>query len=691
MTGSGNEQGKNYVNIRIIIFTCIFAFVIVVFLLRLIGLQVTDNTRYSKLASVSNYHTNIIKASRGEIYDCNGQILVSNSKKYNIIANKATLGSDNNTVNATLLTFIKLCTKNGIEIPDALPVTEDFPYELDKEYIFDDTAVKKLDKFLSNNSITDKDLNEKGLYLILCNRYKIDSSQADNVNIRKLVGLRYDMETNDFSVLNPYVILNDIDEKTRMLIREHSFELHGIEVSYTDSRVYNLGSFACHILGRTGPIYAEEAKKYIEDKGYAYNAIIGKEGIEKAFEEHLRGVDGKESLEIDEDNNVIGKTTVVEPKYGNSVRLTIDAGLQTVAERALEEQIEQARSNGAKDSVKFNGEDCKAGAVVVMNPNNAQVLVSASYPSYDMNNFSQVFSSLQNDEGRPFVNRATNGIYPPGSTFKILTAAAALDTGAITPSTTVYDKGIYRKYPTYQPKCWIYDNTGHTHGYTNVKSAIQESCNYFFYEVADRVGIETINEYANKFGLGQKTGIEVPESSGIVAGPEYRESIGLLWNPGDTLQAAIGQSDNAITPIQLCTYMSTVLNGGKRYKATLLKSVDDFETKTPIFENKPELVEQVDISQDTVNVLKSAMRQVVAEGTARNVFDGYQYDIGGKTGTSQVSGGSDTALFVGFAPFDNPEIVVAVVVENASVSMRASNVAKSVFDYYFENIYAQNQ
>ena len=205
------------------------------------------------------------------------------------------------------------------------------------------------------------------------------------------------------------------------------------------------------------------------------------------------------------------------------------------------------------------------------------------------------------------------------------------------------------------------------------------------------MGIETINEYANKFGLGQKTGIEVPESSGIVAGPEYREGIGLLWNPGDTLQAAIGQSDNAITPIQLCTYMSTVLNGGKRYKATLLKSVDDFETKTPIFENKPELVEQVDISQDTVNVLKSAMRQVVAEGTARNVFDGYQYDIGGKTGTSQVSGGSDTALFVGFAPFDNPEIVVAVVVENASVSMRASNVAKSVFDYYFENIYAQNQ
>ena len=239
MTGSGNDQGNNYVNLRIIIFSCVFAFVVAVFLIRLIGLQVSENTRYSQLASVSNYNTNIIKASRGEIYDRNGNVLVSNSKQYNVTANKATLGSDSKTINETLLTFIKLCVENDIEIQDALPITENYPYILDKEYIFNESKVKNLEKFLTNNNITDEELSAKGLYLILCNRYKIDSSQADNTNIRKLVGLRYDMETNDFSVLNPYVILKDIDEKTRMLISEPSFELHGIEVSYTNSRVYN--------------------------------------------------------------------------------------------------------------------------------------------------------------------------------------------------------------------------------------------------------------------------------------------------------------------------------------------------------------------------------------------------------------------------------------------------------------------
>lgn len=691
MTGSGNDQGKNSINLRIIIFSCVFAVVVAVFLIRLIGLQVTENTRYSKLATVSNYNTNIIKASRGEIYDRNGQVLVSNSKVYNVIFNKATLGNDNKSINQTLFTFISLCLDNGIEITDNLPVTYTHPFEVDKEYIFDQTALKKFDKFKSDNQITDEDINKEGLYNLLCKRYNIDAAEADNSTVRKIVGLRYDMETNDFSALNPYVVLDNIDEKTRMLISEHSYELHGVEVSYTDSRVYNLGAFACHILGRTGPIYAEEAQEYIIEKGYSYNAIIGKEGIEKAFEEYLRGIDGKESLEIDEKNNIIGKSVVTQPKYGNSVRLTIDAGLQSVAEKALEEQINAAMTQGKSDNIEFNGEDCKAGSVVVMDPNNGQILVSASYPNYDMNTFSEKFNQLQLNEGKPFVNRATTGIYPPGSTFKILTAAAALETGVISPNTTIYDKGVYKKYETYQPKCWIYENTGHTHGYTNVKDAIEVSCNYFFYEVGDRVGIETMNEYAEKFGLGQKTGLEVPESEGILAGPKQRENVGLLWNPGDTLQAAIGQSDNAFTPVQLCTYMSAVLNGGNRYKATLLKSVDDFETKKPIKVNEAELVDHIDISDETVNLLKSAMRSVVVDGTARNVFDGYEYDIGGKTGTSQVSGGSDTALFVGFAPFDNPEIVVAVVVENASYSMRASNVAKSIFDYYFENIYTENQ
>jgi len=270
--------------------------------------------------------------------------------------------------------------------------------------------------------------------------------------------------------------------------------------------------------------------------------------------------------------------------------------------------------------------------------------------------------------------------------FKIASSIAALNSGIIDKDTLVYDKGAYVKYEDYEPHCWIYDNTGATHGYVNVKSAIEQSCNYFFYEIGDKMGIDTLTHYASLLGLGSATGIEVPESTGVLASPEYRDSKGLLWNPGDTLQAAIGQSDNAFTPLQLCSYMCAVVNGGTRYKATLLDSVKNFYTDSVIYENKPQILSKIDLSTDVVEILKSAMKSVVVDGTARTVFDDYEYEVGGKTGTAQVSSGSDTALFVGFAPYDDPEIVVSVVVENGDMSSRATSVAKSVFDYYFNSI-----
>ncbi len=674
---------KSAEQVRIIIIACVFALLMGVFALRLLVLQVSQNDYYSSLAVTKNYRDEIIRTSRGEIYDRNGVLIATNKKIVNVSINRSTLSFSN--PNPALLNMLELCNNNEIVIEDSLPVLEQYPYELDRDYIFDSSVEKKLNLFLRNNELTQEQMYTDGLYNLLCKKYGINSEDSKKPLYRQLVGLRYDMETSDFSYMTPYTVLYDVDKETAALFAEHAHEMHGVELTYSDKRYYTLNSFASHVIGRVGPLSPEETEEYVDKLGYSYDATIGKDGVEKAFEKYLHGIDGKARLEIDEDNNVIERIVVTEPKCGYSVRLTIDSSLQAAAEKALNEQISAARSYGLSTTLSGDGEDCRAGSVVVMDPNNGQVLVCASAPSYDLNNFSQLFSSLSSDTlSRPLVNRSTMGIYPPGSTFKIATAAAALGNGTIDSDDIIYDKGVYTKYDTYQPHCWIYDSQGITHGYVNVKGAIQGSCNYFFYEVADNMGIDALTDYASRFGLGKPTGIELPESTGILAGPDYRESIGLVWNPGDTLQAAIGQSDNAFTPLQLCSYMSTVLNGGTRYKATLLKSLDNYYDGTAISQNTPSVLDRVDISVETVNVLKSAMRQVVVDGTARNVFDNYPFEIGGKTGTAQVSGGSDTALFVGFAPYDDPQIVVAVVVENGYHSSRASNVAKGVFDSYFE-------
>ncbi len=686
ISAKSNEfSAAGHSNLRIIIVGILFLLIIAIFIGRLMLLQIAKNEYYASLAVPKVYRDAVIETSRGEICDRNGVVLVSNSKQCNVRINRSYLDTSN--TNATLLTFIELCEKYDINVNDSLPVSTTFPYELDKEYVFDANFERKLNYFLKKNEISENTMYETGLYNIVCDRYGISEEARNEPVWRKIAGLRYDMEVNDFSTINPYTLLYDVDERTKTVISENLHLLHGIELSYTDKRFYNLGSTAAHILGRTGPILSEDVEEYVNQKGYSYDAIVGRDGVEKAFEEYLRGIDGLESFEIGQDNNVENRIVSKAPKQGYTVSLTIDSGMQQTAEKALEEQINEARAYGLANPGNNNGSDCKAGSVVVMKPNTGEVLVSASYPSYDLNQFSELFSQLNSDtESRPLVNRATQGIYPPGSTFKIATAAAALSSETVTTDTIVYDKGVYTKYETYQPHCWIYDSKGETHGYVNVKSAIEGSCNYYFYEIADMMGIDTLVDYASRFGLGKETGIEIPENTGILASPSFRDGIGLLWNPGDTLQAAIGQSDNAFTPIQLCSYMSTVLNGGTRYKTTLLKSVNDFSTQLPIVVNQPVILDSTHLSEDTVSVLKSAMRQVVVDGTARNVFDSYPFEIGGKTGTAQVSGGSDTALFVGFAPYDNPEIVVAVVVENASASSRASNVAKEVFDYYFKSV-----
>jgi len=681
---SNNKSGMSLA--RLVIVLVVFCVVLGLFVFRLLYLQTGDNEKFESIVNAKNYKSGVIHAQRGEIYDRNGNKLVSNVISYNLEINRTTL--ENGASVEILSKLIGILDEYGVVIPDYCPLTESYPYQLDADYIFDNDKVKKFNKFLSLHEIDKSSVTGVDFYDYMTDKYGIPVEIADTELGRKITAIRYDMEVNDFSSVIPYVLLYDIDDELRTVISERKHELHGIEIVKSYSRYYNLDSTLCHILGRVGTIYAEEAEEYINEKGYSYDALIGKDGIEKLYEEHLRGIDGTASYEIDENNDIVGYSVTKEPKEGYSVRLTIDAELQQIVEDSIEEQILLAREYSVLEGGYHTGEDCFKGAAVVMDVDSAEVLAMASIPGYDLNTFSADFNAIRTDPREPLVNRATQGIYPPGSTFKILTAAAALDSGTINAGTYIQDKGEYRKYaPTYTPRCWVYLRNGSTHGYVNVVDALKVSCNYYFYTVADMMGIDTIVEYATDFGLGVKTGIELPESNGILASPAYRESIGYVWNPGDTLQMAIGQSDNAFTPIQLALYMSTIVNGGKRYKATIFKSVDEYYTGEPVMENEPVVLNTTNLSEDTVSILKTAMRSVVDEagGTAQTVFSGkpYQRDIGGKTGTAQVSGGSDTVLFVGFAPYDDPEIAVAVVIENGYKSSRASSVAASVFDWYY--------
>lgn len=665
--------------LRIVIISVLFCTAILLFVFKLFELQVVKHDKYAEESIPKIEKTRTLEISRGHIYDRNGVVLASNVKSYNVVIDKAFLVD--NDYNTPLLYFIKLCSENGIELVDKLPVSKQYPYVLDENYIFDEEKDKLLNRFVSDFELEDENLLEynDNLYRYLCKRYNIPENLSNLPEYRKLVGIRYDMETNSIEYFKKYTLLSDIDERTRVVVSESLHEMHGITITSTDKRYYNKDSLAAHLIGRVGKIDSSDVDEYVTEKGYSYDEIIGVAGAERAFEEYLHGYDGSKKYFLDEEGNVIGVENGTEYVNGYSVKLTLDSEMQKVAEESLDREIKTAQSRGMND--------CRAGSVVVMNPKTGEVLVCASLPSYNPNTYSQDIAILNQDPASPQLNRATEGTYPPGSTFKIATAIAALSEGVITPNIWINDTGRYTAYEDYQPACWSLTKRGYGHGWVDLRTAIEESCNYYFYKIADDMGIDGLTKHASKLGLGEKTGVEIPEKEGVLAGPESRDRInGGLWNPGDTLQAAIGQSDNTFTPIQLCSYLCTVVNGGTRYKATILDSVVNYYTDEVVFENTPEVLETIELPSDTVAILKSAMKSVVDEGTASSVFINYEHEIGGKTGTAQVGVGHDTVLFVGFAPYDDPEIVVSVVVEHGDDSSRATYVAKDIFDYYFMSL-----
>ncbi len=665
----------NDITKRALVIASLVGILILVCVFKLYDLQIVNGDNNRLKADNSTVRTYVEKAPRGEIFDRNGESIVENKVGYSIQLFKSDISEEE--LNNNLADIILLLEENGDSYTSTFPikynVDDDVPeYDFSASAPDDENENEYLNQIAEWESENGVDNYEtlREIVEYYQDKYSV-SNEFDNKLALEIIAVRYEMQQRNFSTSNPFIMATDVDDIVIQKIKETYAPSGFADIVADTIRTYAKGNMAVHILGRTGIIYAEEYEE-LKDSGYGMNDIIGKDGLEAVLEPYLKGTDGYTTVRMTDDGRYDEEVVSQKASPGNYAELTLDSELQEAAEESLKRNVTEA--------VGSDG----AGAVIALDPNNGEVLAIASYPDYNPETFSEDYDDLIKSESNPLFNRALNGTYAPGSTFKILTAVAGLESGTIEPDTYITDRGKYTYYSDYQPTCLVYSSSGATHGTINVSEAIGVSCNYFFYDIGRKMGIEVIDEYCEKFGLGETTGIELSESSGTVSGPEEREAKNDEWNPGDVLQTAIGQSDNLFTPAQIASYISTVLNKGKRYKLHLVKRIVDYETGDAVMEEEPEVLSDNPISDSTFDAVKEGMRQVVADGTAATVFNDSSLKVGGKTGTAEVSDGADNVLFTGFAPYDNPGIVVAVVIEHGAKSSYAAQVGKDIFDAYME-------
>lgn len=645
---------------------------------RLLRLQLAApaETKTNGGAQKTTLYTRIIPAARGEILDRYGRKLVANRISYQLTFDYLLWSKSRQ--NDVLMALTELCGSYGLTYEDHLPLTADgTAYQTDRSG--EDAMDKRLNQFLQAQKWAET-MEPAELFQKLCQRYRIDETLTAET-ARTIAGIRFDLETGRFSTLEPFVFLKEIPLELAICIGERVDDLPGVRAETTYQREYQT-IYAAHTLGHLGLINADEYAE-LADQGYRSNDRVGRDGAEKAFESDLHGRAGYEKLRLTADGHVVDVLEDRPAEAGSNVMLTIDIRLQAAVERALAEQIELMVAEGVEDPEK--PQDVAGGAAVVIDIATGDVLAEASYPTYDLSRFNELFNELNADERTPMLNRAVSGIYSPGSIFKMVTSVAGLELGIITPETVIEDTGVYRFYQDYQPSCWLYSASRMTHGDETVVTALRDSCNIFFFDVGRRIGIEQLAEYARAFGFGEYTGIELSgESRGYVASPESKRKLeGRPWVNGDTLAAAIGQSSNLFTPLQMANYIATLANGGTRYETHLLKYVCASDYSSVLSATQSVIAGRVEMSEQTYQTVMEGMSEVTENGTAAGAFKNYRIHVGGKTGSAQVSSGTANSVFAAFAPFDEPEIAVVVVVEHGGSGNRIAPIARSIFDAYF--------
>ncbi len=653
---------------RLIVVLSFLVAALVCFGVVLFNYQIVNGDEYRALSVAGTAKREVVETSRGIITDRNGKVLVSNRLAYTLKFSDSDFGKDQAACNDAVWRLIELCRAEGVEWIDPLPLTAEAPYTLSTE-----SPGKTFISWLKTNklaytgeSTVTLTASSDEVMAALRKVYNIDDGYTDQ-QARLIAGVRYGAK-----ISGGYVFAEDVP--VRVISQVVDGHYAGVSTGTSSQRVYNT-TYAAHILGRVSRIFAEDWDNY-KDKGYSMDALVGKGGVEEAFESYLHGTNGVKLVTTDKNGKVTGELYAKEPQPGNTVALTIDLDLQKVTEDSLAEKI---GSMEQRDGLT------RGGAAAVVSVGTGEVLALASYPTYDLSQWDEMYDTWNKDTvGRPMFNRATDGTYAPGSTFKLCSAVAALESGIVTPSTTIVDRGIYTYYTFPQPKCWIYNSYGGTHGAVNVSQAITVSCNYFFYEVGRLMGIKTLDSYATQFGLGQHTGIEIGDSAGVLASPEYAEKIGETWTDGQTITAAIGQSYNLFTPLQLANYVATLVSGGDHYEAHLLKSAKSFDNSSVVYAYNKAPINHVDMADSTLEAVKKGARGL-ATGSLSYVFRNCVVDVGCKTGTAETSQKLTNGCFVAFAPYDDPQIAVCVVAEQGGGGANLAPVALDIINAYFSS------
>ena len=665
--------------IRYNIITIIVYLIGILLLLQLFNLQIVHGQEYRETSNTKLTRESILKADRGSIRDSSGTLIAGAEAQYSVVLYKTKVNNEN--LNNTILNVLNVLSTNGDSYVDNFLIDIN-PYRFK---LSEEESQKKWKK--ANN--IDEDATAEEAFSYFKNKYEI---KTDNVeDARKIMAIRYEISYKGYSNTKSIEIAENISEKSMLELNEKNSEFAGVEIVSEPVRVYPLGKTASHIIGRIGQI--EESELEGNEDIYDQNDIIGKAGIEYTFEKYLKGTDGIKQIDMDVDGTTTGEYISKEAVSGSDIILTIDSKLQAVTEEALKNNIEKIASGGFGKSYPAD-----AGAAVVMNVKTGEVLEMASYPDYDPSSFvngidTETWNYYINGDTKPLENKAISAMYSPGSTFKMATAIAGLQEGKITTTETIRDTGVSKKYNS-SWKCW---NTS-GHGRIAVSDAIKKSCNYFFYELGDRLGIDTLAKYAYYLGLGHKTGIELKgEISGVLASNKIAEQENRVWNPGETISAAIGQSYNTFTPIQMAKYVSMIANRGKKLDVTIVKSVvnsDGSEVSRDEYENEihqklgleNDDSEEMTFDEKNIDAILEGMRGVTSEsgGTAYSIFQGFNIEVGGKTGSAQTGVKDKTnAWFVGFAPFDDPEIAIVVFVRNGGHGNYTAEVARDVIAQYF--------
>lgn len=665
-------------NVRYNILSIIVYVIGIILIIQLFNLQIVHGEEYLEQANSRLTRDTTVKAARGNILDCNGNILAGNEIKYSIKIYKSKIDEQN--LNTTILNTINILENNGDEYIDEFPIEiNPIAYKYEKQ--------ENVIKWLENNNLEETTTAEQAIEYFI-KKYNLEYYSIEEA--RKIISIRYGIEKNGYTAMRGYEISSNICEKSVAQLEEMNNNFPGIDISYKPIRKYYYGSLASHTLGYIGKINEDE---YKENEGYALDDYIGKTGIEYVCEKFLKGKDGKKQTDMSIDGTTTAEYVTEEAIKGCDVILTIDAKVQQVAEQALKKNIEKINNGEFGEAREAN-----AGAAVVLNVKTGEIIALVSYPDFEPQLFTTGISTKKwneyTKEGQSaLLNRTMQSAYAPGSIFKMVPAIAGLETGKIKEDEQIECTGIYQG--GYNPKCWYYTTYGRGHGNLTVSEAIQKSCNCYFYEVGTRIGISVIEEYATYFGLGQKTNIELPgEISGTLAGKKLYEKLGETWYYGNTLSAVIGQAENNFTPLQMARYIAMLTNGGKQVDVTVIKDIVDVsgksldKTEVDNYINSKLGIEKtnqtdLNINSEHLKTVLEGMQSVTEEGgTAYSIFKNFSIQVGGKTGSAEA-GDKVNAWFVGFAPYEAPEIAVVVLVENGSHGYYSAEVTKEIMEAYF--------